>query len=265
MDWSKNIESSLPSFPSKRKTAADPTEIQVMTTASPVESLSHLSSVPISNPHSSSVLLQTVPESTDIQLADNEHATSHLKHTTTNTPSLNDSGFVLWLSKISAPIFALLNAKNISILPYILLGYLRLAFHLTWLLAFGWSLWSLYAMLMNDIAIKVDAETNLVIREMERAKLLFFENKCFNEDIVRNSPALASLCAEWRAKAEQSDPRSKISRGRLMAETLAEILNAFVERITLRSLVRGSSWSLIFVDVLHNRNADGNILFAIAK
>lgn len=131
-----------------------------------------------------------------------------------------------------------LNARNVAIFPYIIIGYLRLLFHLTWFLCLIWSIWSLYSVIMNDITIKINNETNLILQEIERAKFLFSENKCFKEEVVKNSPALASLCSEWKETIGQKDPRSRIPHGRLTAETFAELLNSFVEEISFRSLVK---------------------------
>ncbi|KGG51357.1 hypothetical protein DI09_38p270 [Mitosporidium daphniae] len=244
MDWNRNVETPSFPFPVKRKDASKLCqETPLSNTTAGMQLSNKTPTVPLSQQSSGLASMPSANlEDSTTSIEEAEKNSSSLKKSEQCTAQLKNKGPASFPAKFFASFTDLLNARNISILPYILIGYLRLVFHLTWLLTFIWGIWALYAILMNDVSIKINAETNLIIQEIEQAKMLFSQNKCFNEDVIRNSPALDSLCAGWKTKAEQSDPRSKISHGKLMAETIAEIINSFVERITLRSLMR--AWRL---------------------
>ncbi len=60
-------------------------------------------------------------------------------------------------------------------------------------------------------------------------------NRC--SPISQRVPALARQCTEWEL-CMQRDP-SLVGRGRVVAETIGEIVNSFVEPISWRTLVSG--------------------------
>ena len=62
-------------------------------------------------------------------------------------------------------------------------------------------------------------------------------NKCF--PLSQRVPALARQCADWEL-CMQKDP-SGVGRARVVAETIGEVINSFVEPISWKTLVSNRS------------------------
>lgn len=121
-------------------------------------------------------------------------------------------------------------------LPHILSYYAQfllnvfLVFFLIYLVFCFWSA------IRSDIDMKaraVAAETGV---EIAACKHEYRENKCEPKDRV---PAMESVCNNWEQCMKQ-DP-TKVGRARVSAHTFAEILNSFIEPISVKAMVGPSS------------------------
>lgn len=76
------------------------------------------------------------------------------------------------------------------------------------------------------------------MKEWRRCKLNYENNKCF-QSIEKIPPKLRYKCQEWSYCIEQYAPGNKRSfhSAKLWMQTLAEVVNTFIENITLRSLL----------------------------
>lgn len=70
------------------------------------------------------------------------------------------------------------------------------------------------------------------LSEIEACAHSYHLNKCGTEGAV---PALASACASWQ-KCSAKDP-AIVGRARVAAETVAEIVNGFVDVVSWKSMV----------------------------
>ncbi|CAL9728515.1 nucleus export protein Brr6p [Monosporozyma unispora] len=102
----------------------------------------------------------------------------------------------------------------------------------------------LYILYQFILLISMDVEWKLTELEMDNMKQLrqcqwkFEENKCF---LPTNEipPRLQQLCQEWSQCMERHLKGGRLTShsAKLWVKTLAEVVNTFVENITLRSLL----------------------------
>lgn len=88
---------------------------------------------------------------------------------------------------------------------------------------------SLYFMLTRVFSFKID-----VVQDVAQCALHYKTNLCATNPI----PAMAHQCAAWESCMNR-DP-SKVGRAKVGAETIAEVINSFVEPISWKTLVRVS-------------------------
>ncbi|PVF93420.1 hypothetical protein CPB86DRAFT_715486 [Serendipita vermifera] len=119
-----------------------------------------------------------------------------------------------------------------SEIPYMLLGYVQFLFNLSLVIIF------LYILVHCIITIQQDVEQRMKEYQTELAEKiatcaqLYEINKCF--PISQRVPALAQHCADWES-CMQRDP-SGIGRAKVVAETIGEVINSFVEPISWKTL-----------------------------
>ncbi|KAG8844317.1 hypothetical protein FRB91_002681 [Serendipita sp. 411] len=122
-----------------------------------------------------------------------------------------------------------------SEVPYMLLGYVQFLFNLSLVLVF------LYIIIHCIITIQRDVEHSMASYRTELAEQiatcaqLYEINKCF--PISQRVPALAKQCGDWES-CMQKDP-SGVGRARVVAETIGEVINSFVEPISWKTLIFG--------------------------
>eukprot|EP00871_Galdieria_phlegrea_P002062 jgi/Galph1/2857/GphlegSOOS_G1515.1 len=125
-------------------------------------------------------------------------------------------------------------------LPYVIAGYLQLAFNVVIVgiimisfIAVAWSI-------RGDIVGKVKEQTIEAQAIVDRCYHQYYDNKC--NETAHIAPFLRSQCHSWSICMAR-DPRSIGTKTKLYAETLSEVLNSFVEPISYKTLL----FALIFI------------------
>ncbi|CCA73287.1 hypothetical protein PIIN_07242 [Serendipita indica DSM 11827] len=122
-----------------------------------------------------------------------------------------------------------------SEVPYLLLGYVQFLFNLSLVLVF------LYVIVFCILTVQRDVEHRMTEYRAELAEAiatcaqLYEINKCF--PLSQRVPAIAKQCSEWET-CMQRDPLG-LGRSRVVAETIGEVINSFVEPISWKTLIFG--------------------------
>ena len=117
-------------------------------------------------------------------------------------------------------------------LPHIISGYLQLAFNLVIIVYVLVLVHQFVDTVRNDVGSKMAEYSTDVINEIAVCSKHYVDNRCDPETRV---PALEAACESWRA-CMQRDPLL-VSQASVGAETLAGIVNAFVEPISYKTMV----------------------------
>lgn len=121
------------------------------------------------------------------------------------------------------------------LVPYLAMAYLQLLFHICWLMVVIRLVWTTWMGIQHDVDIKIRRECQFIVQQIEECTKHYFENNC-HFSAGNSAPALDSLCRKWKVCMEQ-DPTMSVSRAKVTAETLAEILNGFVEKVSYKSML----------------------------
>ncbi|KMP07124.1 nuclear envelope protein Brr6 [Coccidioides immitis H538.4] len=119
-------------------------------------------------------------------------------------------------------------------IPRILSYYVQFTFNLV--LAFL----ALYVIVAFLLAIKHDMDRTRegvsadILAEMATCTKNYVENRCSGED-GRRLPALEAVCNNWERCMNQ-DP-AKVGKAKVSAQTLAEVLNGFIEPISFKTMI----------------------------
>ena len=118
-------------------------------------------------------------------------------------------------------------------LPNTLSYYVQ--FLLNFFLAFCvmYVLYGIFSTISNDITERAMMESSEILAEMAVCAREFNENKCERDSRV---PAMETVCNSWE-RCMQRDPY-KVGRSRLSAGMFAEVVNSFIEPISLKAIVR---------------------------
>ncbi|CAE6491395.1 unnamed protein product [Rhizoctonia solani] len=130
--------------------------------------------------------------------------------------------------------------------PHILLGYVRVIFNTSLVLGFLYLLVVILVTVRRDIEDKVSAYIGENAAEIQQCASQYLLNKCDQEAVV---PHMQQFCDEW-VKCMQRD--ANIGRARVAAETLAEVVNGFVEPISWKTLgfsISTLTFLLLFINV----------------
>ena len=114
-------------------------------------------------------------------------------------------------------------------LPYVLMGYLQLAFNLVIAVSILYAGLSVYYTLRKEVDLKVNEKMKVLLAEIESCRRHYQANRC-----TERVPATEAACSAWEA-CLQKNP-TFVSRARLSAETFAEILEGFIEPISYKSM-----------------------------
>lgn len=90
-----------------------------------------------------------------------------------------------------------------------------------------------WSTIRSDVNIKSREVVNETRAEIAACTREFKNNRCDRADRV---PAMEIVCNNWE-KCMQQDPE-QVGRARVSAKTFAEIINSFVEPITIKTMVR---------------------------
>lgn len=128
------------------------------------------------------------------------------------------------------------NASHIR--PELLAGYLQLTFNAAMLLMILIFMTRFLFMVQSDVNNKSRERLADDIVRIQSCKNEYEQNQCLPGTRV---PALESLCNEWfkcmNPNTNGLQDRNIYQSGTLWAQTLAEIINAFVDRISIRSVI----------------------------
>ncbi|KAJ2133000.1 hypothetical protein GGH19_001312 [Coemansia sp. RSA 1807] len=117
-------------------------------------------------------------------------------------------------------------------IPYVLSGYLQLAFNVFMVGTVLVLVMHVLVTIQHDVNAKVHEHSAEILHEISACSKQYLDNRC---DPLMRVPAMEQACAAWEACMHR-DP-SKVSRSRVSAETLAEIVNGFIEPISLKTML----------------------------
>ena len=118
-------------------------------------------------------------------------------------------------------------------LPNTLSYYVQFLLNLFLALCVMYVLYGIFSTISNDITERAMMESSDILAEMTVCAREFKENKCERDSRV---PAMETVCNNWE-RCMQRDPY-KVGRSRLSAGMFAEIVNSFIEPISLKAIVR---------------------------
>lgn len=119
--------------------------------------------------------------------------------------------------------------------PYILLGYLQFAFNTSLVLVALYLLLSFLYMLRGDIQDRSREASFELHQSILHCSEAYIQNRCAPETRV---PALDARCREWEYCMNKD--AKVVGVARVGAETLAEVVNGFVETVSWRTMVSKS-------------------------
>ena len=117
-------------------------------------------------------------------------------------------------------------------LPHILSYYAQFLLNVFIVFFMMYLVYSFWSTIRSDVDIKSREVASETLAEMAACTREFKDNKCDRADRV---PAMEVVCNNWE-KCMQQDP-TKVGRARVSAKTFAEILNSFVEPISIKAMV----------------------------
>jgi len=118
-------------------------------------------------------------------------------------------------------------------IPYIVSGYLQLAFNGTLVLILLYLVLAFVQTIQRDVDQKVEEYSAEILQEMSLCSKQYLDNKCAPGQRV---PAIEAACVAWE-NCMNRDP-SVVGRAKVSAETFAEIVNSFIEPISYKTMVR---------------------------
>lgn len=117
-------------------------------------------------------------------------------------------------------------------IPYIVSGYLQLAFNIALVLVLLYLLLAFVQTIQRDVDQKVEEYSAEILQEMSLCSKEYLENRCTPGQRV---PAMEAACITWE-KCMNRDP-TVVGRAKVSAETFAEIVNSFIEPISYKTMV----------------------------
>ena len=125
-------------------------------------------------------------------------------------------------------------------LPHILSYYAQFLLNVFLVLFMMYLVYAFWSTIRSDVDMRSREVASETLAEMAVCAREYKGNRCDGSNRV---PALESACNNWE-RCMQQDP-SKVGRARVSAHTFAEILNSFVEPISVKTMV-----SLYYVHLL---------------
>ncbi|KAJ2352777.1 hypothetical protein GGH92_001071 [Coemansia sp. RSA 2673] len=117
-------------------------------------------------------------------------------------------------------------------LPYVISGYLQLVFNVFMVGTVLMIIVHVLLTIQRDVNSKVQEYSAEVLQEIAACSKQYRDNRC--EPALR-VPGMESACNYWDTCMHR-DP-TKIGRAKVSAETLAEIINGFIEPISLKTML----------------------------
>ncbi|XXQ39786.1 Brl1/Brr6 domain-containing protein [Plasmodiophora brassicae] len=117
------------------------------------------------------------------------------------------------------------------LLPHVISGYLQLSFNIVIISFVMYALASFVSSVHGDIDNKVSEFSGTILNEIAECHNNYRANRCGTTDEV---PAMRTTCAMWE-RCMARDPTT-VARTKLSAHTIGEILNGFVEPLSLKAM-----------------------------
>ncbi|CAE6469456.1 unnamed protein product [Rhizoctonia solani] len=131
--------------------------------------------------------------------------------------------------------------------PHILLGYVRVIFNVSLVLGFLYILAVIVVTVRRDIEDNISTYIGENAAEIQQCTSQYALNKCDKGAVV---PHMKQFCDDWK-RCMQRDA-SVVGRARVAAETLAEVVNGFVEPISWKTLgfsVSTLAFLVLFINI----------------
>ncbi|KAJ2648580.1 hypothetical protein IWW40_003766 [Coemansia sp. RSA 1250] len=117
-------------------------------------------------------------------------------------------------------------------IPYVISGYLQLGLNVAMVAAVLMLVVQVLLTIKRDVSARVQEYSAEMLHEIAACSKQYVDNRC---DPLMRVPAMEQACAAWEACMHR-DP-TKVGRARVSAETLAEIVNGFIEPISLKTML----------------------------
>ncbi|KEP54594.1 Di-sulfide bridge nucleocytoplasmic transport domain protein [Rhizoctonia solani 123E] len=131
--------------------------------------------------------------------------------------------------------------------PHILLGYVRVILNVSLVLGFLYILAVIVVTVRRDIEDNISTYIGENAAEIQQCTSQYALNKCDKGAVV---PHMKQFCDDWK-RCMQRDA-SVVGRARVAAETLAEVVNGFVEPISWKTLgfsVSTLAFLVLFINI----------------
>ncbi|KAK9367079.1 Di-sulfide bridge nucleocytoplasmic transport domain-containing protein [Lipomyces kononenkoae] len=117
-------------------------------------------------------------------------------------------------------------------LPFVFASYLQLIFNVFLVLVMLYLIMSFVLMIRHDISRKIEEYTNEAAVKIGQCTKDYLVNGCMPESRV---PAIEEVCNMWQACMNRD--ASDVGRARVSAQTVAEIVNSFIEPISYKTMM----------------------------
>ncbi|KAJ2391691.1 hypothetical protein H4S02_001198 [Coemansia sp. RSA 2611] len=117
-------------------------------------------------------------------------------------------------------------------IPYVISGYLQLGLNVLMVGAVLMLLAQVLMTIQRDVTAKVHEYSAEILHEIATCGKQYRDNRC---DPLMRVPAMEQACQAWE-NCMHRDP-TKVGRAKVSAETLAEIVNGFIEPISLKTML----------------------------
>ncbi|KAI0035277.1 Di-sulfide bridge nucleocytoplasmic transport domain-containing protein [Vararia minispora EC-137] len=115
--------------------------------------------------------------------------------------------------------------------PYVLLGYLQFFFNLSLVLLFLYCAVQFIIAIQRDMQVRFTEQSMIIVQEIAHCTTSYRANGCGDSPV----PAMVRQCGVWET-CMQRDPRN-LERSKIFAQTLADVVNSFVEPISWKTLI----------------------------
>ena len=136
---------------------------------------------------------------------------------------------------------------------YLYMGYLQLAFNAFLISIVVYLVVQFFLTVKRDVDIKVENQMTEILNEIAHCSKQYIENRCHPETRV---PAMEKACMAWEVCMNR-DP-AVVGRAKVSAITFAEILNSFVEPISIKTM-------MFFVVMIGAVFVIGNVVLGVAR
>eukprot|EP01068_Selenidium_serpulae_P018726 Selendium_serpulae@DN6482_c0_g1_i11.p1 len=148
----------------------------------------------------------------------------------------------------------LLTEEQFVKMPYYLNLYLQLAFNAVLIGGLCWTFWKFFQGIQNDIHSKVQLHSRDVMDRISMCAHNYRENRCEPEYRV---PALEKACTEWES-CMTMDSGIVDKRSQLSAQTIGEVVNAFLEQLSWKSAILLAAGFVVIV-------VGSNVAFTLSR